>query len=308
MGIVGTKFRRFGIVAVAASLLVSCWLYWNREPRYRGVAASSYVLELIGPSSSAVTFDDGLREMGPEMAVPALIRVIETHNSSLARRYQHLYSKVPAVIAAVIPVPPDRHRITSLAVMGLEQFGPEASASVPTLISIYNYKPREVTETLSAIGPPASNAISTLIRGLHPTNTHCFATVSALWRIDPSGDLTARAFTNDPTSGPLESAVVDFGLQRPGSQVRFAVTQSRVRALEMLSCLRSRTRETAPFMANLLRHQDPLTRAKAAEALGRLGPVVQKYAKEIRPLLTDERSKVREAATNSLKAIEISRP
>jgi len=305
----GTKLRRFAVIAATVSLLMSGWFYWDREPRYQGVPASSHILHLIGPVSlPGKSPYDGIREMGSEIAVPALIRVIEVQDSTLDRWYEVFYSKIPANLRKSLPAPRDRDRVVATALTALAQFGAEASPSVPTLINIYDRNKSRVISTLSAIGQSASNAIPTLLFGLHPTNTLCFATASALWRIDPDGDLIEGAFAKDPTSGALQIAVRDFGLQKPGSPSPFTGAYSDWGALEMLGCARSEAKQTAPFVAEFLHHEKERIRAKAAEALGRLGPVVQEYAERIRPLLRDDWQMVREAATNALVAIESKQP
>jgi HEAT repeat protein len=302
-------------IAVSGVLLLSAWLCWDREPRYRGIPASSYVLESIGSKSLPTKSPyDGIREMGAELAVPALIRVIEAQDSALGRWYDQLYLKIPAGMRKPFPVPPPRERIVSTAMTALSQFGSDASPSVPMLIRLYRRNPGKVTSTLAAIGPSASNAIPVLIFGLNPTNPSlgpsalCHATAGALWRIDPSGDVTARAFGENPTGSPLQKAVRDFGLQELQAPPRWGEDSSRWATLELLSCIRSEAKQTAPAIARFLRHDNERLRAKAAETLGRLGPVVQEYAGEIRTLLGDDWLMVREAATNALKRIESQRP
>ena len=311
---VGTNLRRFAVIAVVATLLLSGSILWNREPRYRGVPASSYVLQLIGPALLPNRSPyDGIREMGPDLAVPALIRVIEQQGSPLAGWYDVLYAKAPAKIRRLFPTPPARDRIVITALTALARFGAEASPSVPTLIRIYDRRPSQVTSTLSAIGPAASNAIPTLISGLNPTNSFlgplalCYTTAAALWRIDPTGDLTAMALSRDQAGGALQAAIRTFGLQELGAPPGFYAASSYWTTLELLSCVRSEARQVAPTVANFLQNENERVRAKAAETLGRLGPVVGEYAKEIRPLLRDDWQMVREAATNALRAIESKR-
>jgi hypothetical protein len=320
----GIKLRHFAVIAAGAALLLSGWLLWNREPRYRGVPASSHVLQVIGPTSLPKQSPyDGIQEMGPALAVPALLRVIERQSSPLARWYDVLYSKTPAGIRRPFPVPPARDRILSTALTALARFGAEASPSVPTLIKIYGRSPNQVTSTLGAIGPSASNAIPSLLSGLNPTNSFvgpsksaaslgssalCFATATALWKIDPSGDLTAMAFSRNQAGSSLPVAVRTFGLQELSSPPGFYGTSSRWVTLELLGCVRSEAGQVAPTVVKFLHDENERIRAKAAETLGRLGPVVQEYAKEIRPLLLDDWRMVREAATNALIAIESKRP
>jgi HEAT repeat protein len=252
--------------------------------------------------------------MGPELAVPALVRVIGAQDSSLARRYSILYSKIPASVRKRFPTPSDRDRVISAAFTALAQFGAEASSAVPALIQMYEHNPVRVTSALRAIGPSASNAIPTLISGLDPTNTSlgpsalCYSTAATLWRIDPTGDFTATAFSRNQTGSALQAAVRAFGLQELSSPPGFYAASSYWITLELLGCVRSEAKQVAPTVANFLHHEDERVRARAAETLGRLGPVVQEYATEIRPLLLDDWQMVRAAATNALMAIESKRP
>lgn len=309
-----TKLRRLAAIAVSVALLLSGWLYWNREPRYRGVPASSYVLELIGPKSlPSKSPHDGIREMGPEIAVPALIRVIEAQDSSLTRWYSLFHSKLPSNMRKPFPAPRDQDRIIGTAFIALAQFGFEASPAVPALTALYKRRPRQTIPVLSAIGSSASNAVPTLIHGLHPANPHCFEIASALWRIDPSGDLTAAALSRLPAGGELRAALRNLAAQKPGdaglptwSTSRWST--SRWGACEVLGCFRPDADVAVPALATFLQADSERIRAKAAQALGRFGTAARGSAQDLRPLLLDDWRMVREAATNALKAIEPPRP
>ena len=306
-----TKRRRFVVIVAVTMIFLAGWLYWNTEPRYRGVPASAYVLRLIGPTSLPnKPPDDGIREMGAELAVPALLRVIEGESSRMARWYESFYARVPVNMRKPLPVPRNRDRVVATAFIALAQFGADAAPSVPRLINLYDRHPSQVTSTLGAIGPAASNAIPTLIPGLNPMNSSLgplsFATAAALCRIDPSGDLTAAAFLRNQNGRVLQAAVCIFGLQELNSPSPF--WSSHWADLQLLGCVRSEAKQVAPAVASFLHDENERIRAKAAETLGRLGPVVQEYAKEIRPLLLDDWRMVREAATNALIAIESKRP
>jgi len=299
------RFRRLAVIAISLALLLSCWLYRNREPRYHGVPASEYVLGLIGPKTLPnKSPHDGILKMGPAVAVPALIRVIEAEDSAPARSYEILYSKLPLNMRNPFPAPRDRNRIMAVAWSALAQFGADASASVPALIKMYKRNKSRVIFTLNAIGPPASNAIPVIIAGLHPTNSFCYATASALWRIDPSGDLTTAAFAEYPARSALQRAIGDHALLI----LNTSHTASRWSALELSSCIRSEPARIAPVLVKYFQDDNERIRAKAAEALGRFGPAVREYAKDIQPLLLDDWQMVRQAATNALHAIELRRP
>ena len=305
----GTKLRRFAVIAAVATLIISAWLYRNREPRYRGIPASAYVVQLIGPTSLPRSSPlDGIREMGPDLAVPALIRVLETEDSALARRYSLFYSKLPPNMRKPFPAPRDWERLQATASYALAQFGAEASPSVPALIRLYKRKPYQVISTLVAIGPSATNAIPTLIPGLYPTNIHCLATASALWRIDPSGNLTAAALDRNPIGSALPKAVRDYGVQQLNSPSRSSDASSRWGTLELLSCFRSEASQMAPVIVMAFHDENERVRAKAVQALAKFGPLVREHAKEIQPLLLDEQRMVRDASTNALIAIESKRP
>jgi hypothetical protein len=190
----------------------------------------------------------------------------------------------------------------------LAQFGAEASPSVPALIRLYKRKPYQVISTLAAIGSPATNAIPTLIPGLYPTNILCLSTASTLWRIDPSGNLTAAALDRNPTGNALHKAVADFGVQQLNSSSHSSNASSRWGTLELLSCFRSEASQMAPVIVMAFHDENERVRAKAVLALAKFGPLVRKHAKEILPLLLDEQRMVREAATNALMAIESKQP
>jgi len=239
--------------------------------------------------------------------VPALLRVIETEDSALARWYGFIYSKIPVNFRKPLPVPRDPDRIIATAFAALDQFGAQASPAVPSLIDLYQLHPRRTISALNAIGSSASNAVPTLIPGLHPTNLYCFQTASALWRIDPSGDLTAAALSQLAARGELRTALRNFEAQPLSSVVQPPGTTSAWGVCEVLGCLRPEAERVVPALAALLRDENERVRARAAEALGRFGPVASDAAQEIRRLTEDRWRMVREAATNSLKAIESQR-
>lgn len=64
---------------------------------------------------------------------------------------------------------------------------------------------------------------------------------------------------------------------------------------------------TLQLLVAALQNPAERTRGKAAQTLGRFGPLAKEAVPELTKLLNDEWRNVREAATNALRAIETSR-
>jgi HEAT repeat protein len=299
---------RLAVIAAAVASSVA-WLLWNREPRYRGVPASEHIMDLIVPTSLPRSSPvDGIHEMGSELAVPGLIRVIDSEDSAWSRWYPVVHSKTPADLRKLLPTPSDSDRIVATAFFALVQFGPQAADGLPALMRLNARHRRWTISVFSAIGPAASNAIPLLVGELHPTNAHCFPAASALWRIDRRGNLTAEAFARHPARDTLGNAILDFGLQSLTPPRRSTDASHRWIVLELLGCVRSEAKHTAPVVVTYLQDENERVRAKALEVLLRFGPIARENAEAIRPLLHDNWRTVREAATNALKAIESTPP
>src|SRR6185436_16579454 len=77
--------------------------------------------------------------------------------------------------------------------------------------------------------------------------------------------------------------------------------------MDVLPRIDATSPETLQLLVAALQNSAERTRGKAAQTLGRLGPVAGAAAPELQKLLDDEWRNVREAATNALRVIE-SRP
>jgi hypothetical protein len=303
------KLRLFGFISAILILAFAAWRYWNREPRYQGVPASAYVLGLIDPNSmSRKSPLEEIRRMGSDLAVPALIRVIETQDSDLVRWYRTVHSKIPINMRKPLPVPRDPDRIIATAFFLLGELGPQSSSAVPALISLHRRHPRQTISALGAIGPAASNAVPMLIHGVHPSSLNCFTTVSALWRIDPNGNMTASALSRLPADGRIRTALREFTLQVRDQSKPPAGTPSAWDVCKLLALLRPEAEHAVPALTALLANENERVRAKAAEILGTFGAAALPSVNNLEGLCLDDWQMVREAATNALRVIKADHP
>jgi hypothetical protein len=281
---------------------------------------------------SGESLDRELSALSVQLAVPALIRVIEQEDSAWKDRYEGWYAKAPQRLKRFLPVPRNRQRVVRTALRALGRFGPEAAPAVPMLARHYERSvaglpkaapfrpaaasaaidPQGIASALGSIGLAATSAIPALLVSLEPASGYIGSIATdTLLRIDPTGDYTDQALAvleRDNRYAGLAATIASNCVAELTRGVRPASAPGSWQALEAASCVRSEASRTVPTLICVLHHENERYRAKAAESLGRLGVAARDAVPQIRILLGDEWSMVRQAATNALIAIAGGRP
>ena len=327
-------FRQRPKVAALLSFCISGVIWWLCSaigPSAADRVVMDHLARILGASSySNESIDAEIKALGAKAAVPALMRFIEQQHSAWRDRYEEWYGKAPQRMKRLLPVPTNRHRLVSAAILTLGRLGPAAAPAVRMLVRLYEgpvpalpkrtvYTPlalsvslsleqQEIASTLGRIGLAATSAIPALLVSLEPGNRYNGAIASeALLRIDPTGDYTEAALAGlarGRRHARLAAAIASNSVVELNRSVQAKSLVFYWQALEALSCVRSEAPRILPSMIAVLHVENERYRAKAAEALGRLGVVAREAGPELRMLLGDEWLMVRQAATNALIAIE----
>jgi hypothetical protein len=175
------------------------WVSGAFEPRYDGVPASQYFLNLMGRTSFGGVGDrEKVRRVPATVGVPILIRLTEAQDSRWRGWYQRLYPRLPRFISRRIGPPKSNATIVVRAVMALGYYGPAAREAVPQLLKLNGgatsgvlgqLLSQPLLTTLGEIGPDASNAVPALMLQLQTGSTYIASmAVTALGRIDHRGE------------------------------------------------------------------------------------------------------------------------
>jgi hypothetical protein len=120
------------VLLVAVTITVAWFL---GEPSYQGRPLHSLLQDLddqhLGPKNDAA--NEAVRHIGHN-AVPEIISLLESRDSSLQQRFLKWLCDHHVVKAAYTPVLENHHR----AVLACQVIGPEAKPAIPALIALLN--------------------------------------------------------------------------------------------------------------------------------------------------------------------------
>ncbi len=222
----GKKFR------IALAILVVAFLgavFWQaqrpQEPVYHGKPLS-YWLEVYdfgsygfahpnGPAPpTRYEANDAIRQIGTN-AVPFLLQMLQQRDSKFKLTIIRLLQKQHFINIPLAPI--DRN---SKAYDGFVFLGSGASNAVPRLIEIFDrdhsaFCQQAVPAILGNIGPPAAQAVPTLLRGITHTNETVRANaIFALRKIEAEPKLVVPALIkclNDPAALVRAQAACSLG-------------------------------------------------------------------------------------------------
>jgi len=252
--------------------------------------------------------------MGPD-AVPHLLRMIKKDEDSwLGRRAFHLWFKLPTSLQKMVPSPVSAGQLRTAAVAVLDEIaprvkpplleilplvsdenqivrihafsllsklGPEAKASIPTLIGILKSAQVEDQDRISAawvlgeIGIVDKSAVAAALReaiaNIPDPAFHVHA-ATARWKVDRQTNAAVQVLSRSLSN--LLSRPWGMG---PEGQMRGIAT---MRAIETLTQIGPAAAEAVPVLTNAVHHSSVPIQTNAIEALRRIVP---ESVKALRP-------------------------
>lgn len=302
-------------VLVMIALLGLFALPWTgkREPTVRGMSLTQWL-----ESANQNNLGDGLAELGPA-AIPFLIEKAGARESALKSMYLELLHGLSAGTRRHLPSVQHTELIGRNALLGLQEFGEEATSTLPAILEIATNHPDPVTRSRALRAALAVGwnelSVKTLFKNLlndprtRPQAALAIYSVgyappglaSSLIPLDLSG-------TNHPplneilalsVFGPEAAAAVPdliTGLADP----RFA----RVNNLEIaLAKIGPRAAPAIPALLDRLKKVGTPAKTHIVEAFMNMGPAAKTTLPELRLLLRDKDSTIRELAAAAIMKI-----
>ena len=193
---------------ILLALLPAAFLAWfalellgPHEPVYQGKPVSLWVAGYMRPPMPGRMHDDratddAVRQIGTN-AIPTLLRMLRARDSALKLKLLALARKQPLIKINSTPAA----YLNSEAARALQALGPGAWSAVPALIEMYDQTTlsppplrMEIAGTLGRIGPLATAAVPSLLRGTSdPDDTVRGNSLFALGRIQAEPELVVPA-------------------------------------------------------------------------------------------------------------------
>lgn len=261
-----------------------------------------------------------LGEIGPEaeVAVPALIEGLKdkSFRCAAATALGGIGAKArPAIPALAKALEDEESRFRWAAVGALARIGgPGSKAAVPVLVKALSGSERDhynATLYLSALGPEAKDSIPALKKGYSHSED---LRVLALWSIDPQNGVQGYLLHGLATDRACDQWFIASHFQMMGARrkdaalsVAEALLDGRLNTLAPWAVdliLRGQAEVTVPLLAAGLNKKDAAVRARAAAALGMVGPQAKSAEPALTAALKDKDGAVRTKAGDALKKIQ----
>jgi hypothetical protein len=295
------------VLFLSVIVLLAWWLFFHREPSYRGVPVRAWVQQLKNTQNSEKneTFHV-LLDIGPD-CLPALGAELSPMDNVFTRTYARLWPKLPQVLARLFPRPAiSRAERRATAAWALGQIGPAARPMTPALIKALDdpddkvrVEAAQALRWVSANDPPVVAALARRLNDAAPMVRSRSA--ESLWHMAPESAAALGPLTqllSDPDDayhgalcleqlGPLASnsipaliEVVKRGVAGGRSQPKFKASvaappdpsaHNRAMAAKALGAIGVSSEEVLTALRNALDYPDAWVRQNAAIALGRLG-------------------------------------
>lgn len=198
-------FLFLGIVLVGLAVWLTWLARYNPEPVYNRKPLSSWLQAYATPGGSEAVADVAVRQAGTN-AIPTLLRLLRFEDSALKVKLMDLVER-----QHIMTIPPNQF-ISAVAwngagAKGFEVLGTNAQSATSALIEIANRNPSPSSpypssryyaiDALGSIGPPAKEAVPSLLRWATNTNAHVLCSaMHALVRISEEPDLVLSVLTN----------------------------------------------------------------------------------------------------------------
>ena len=227
----------------------------------------------------------------------------------------------------------DDYHYSQNAARIIGNFGPEASAAVPTLITLLDQYPHYLTavHTLGRIGPGAKDAIPALIALFErsdPSRELRLAATGALNKIGPEPEQVVPLFREElakqdmseasgryraalmeaifTMSGPDDPAVQNY-VRRMIRDLRSWMAFTRVEAVQGLVAMGPAAAPAVDELRDSLRQdKEPKIRALAAEALGEIGGPARAALPDLYKAQAEDEAYVKKSAATAIAKIEAS--
>lgn len=142
----------FGLICVAALIVITASLFRAHEPVYQGYPLSHWVAEVANPNTNRQEVArDALRQIGPQ-AVPFLLRKARSENSPLKQICREGWFKLPEIAQRILRQPESKDDALSRIAHVLHQLGPPAGAALMATMEDKNADVRFVAGASFAYG------------------------------------------------------------------------------------------------------------------------------------------------------------
>jgi HEAT repeats len=146
------------------------WLLRPSEPSYKGKSLSVWLEYLASDDGNTPEAREAVRQIGAN-AIPTLLRMLRANDSPLKTKCIELLDRQHLVKVRITPALEKNYEAGD----AFSALGVDAAVALPDLIQIYDEKistdsQRMTAVSIGGIGPAASVAIPTLLRGLQTTN------------------------------------------------------------------------------------------------------------------------------------------
>lgn len=190
-------FLFLGIVLVGLAVWLTWLARYNPEPVYKRKPLSSWLQAYATPGGPEALADEAVRQSGTN-AIPTLLRLLRFEDSALKLEFMDLVRRQHIITI----------QFTTAAAWnwagakGFGVLGTNAQSATSPLIEIAN---RNISpssrfyaiDALGFIGPPAKEAVPSLLRWATNTNLHVLCSaMHALVRISEEPDLVLSVLTN----------------------------------------------------------------------------------------------------------------
>lgn len=267
---------------------------------------------------------------------PELARIAASDNHQASGVAFNVLEKLPAanVVPLLVPMLSSEDQQTRQnAARVIGNFGPEASAAVPTLITLLDEYPHYLmaVHTLGRIGPGAKAAIPALLSLFErsdPSRQLRLAVTGALARIGPEPQQVLPLFREElalqdmsessgryrtalagailTISGPDDPAIRSY-VKRLARDQRSWQPLTRVEAVKGLVAMGAAAAPAMDALRDSLRKdKEPKIRALAAQALGEIGSAAYPALPDLRKAQQEDEAYVSKRAAAAIKKIEAS--
>ena len=299
----------------------------EREPVYEGKPLTYWIDRANGTSPPENRKAEQVVHKAGTNAIPTLLRLLRRRDSALVLKLILLARKQHVVKVGYM----DHLHRTFVATRAFVALGADAQDAIAELIRIFDQNISEVSqadiaEIFGSIGPPARDAIPSLLRaaantnrivhecaieglsGIHaepesvvPVLTKCLSDPD--WSVKRFALSGLQAFGKD--AKPAVPALVEFfRAQEVGSDKSLA--GNALKAIDPEAAAKEGLR--VPVLAESLSDTNSWIRFHAASGLGGFGAEARDAVPALVRLLGDPEEIVRYAATNALKAIDPDAP